>query len=483
MSESDAPGRPRPLCVDLDGTLIATDILWESVLLLVKRRPWKLFALPFWLAGGRANLKRRVCEHARPSPEALPYRSAVLSFIEDARRDGRSIHLVTASDQQIADRIAAHLGVFDEVVGSDGQRNLKASVKRAYLDEKFGPGGFDYLGDSAADLGIWKLSGRALTVNGSTSTIRRAKTSGEVREVYTRPRLGLRPWVKALRPHQWAKNVLLFVPAVLAHRYTDIPLMLQVLLAFFAFSFCASSVYVANDLLDLEADRQHRTKRKRPFAAGVLSIPAGILLGAGALAVGVGIALLALPTEFLLVLIGYLVLTSVYTVYLKQKLLVDVITLALLFTYRVLAGGVAASVEVSFWLLAFSLFFFTGLAFVKRYSELAALPEKNLDRVPGRNYGVSDLEVVKSFGPSCGVAAVLVMCLYIHSPEVTELYQREQILYLIAPVLLYWVGRIWFLAGRNQLDDDPVVFAIRDRISLLAGAVVAGIVVVARFGW
>jgi 4-hydroxybenzoate polyprenyltransferase len=471
----------RPICVDLDGTLVATDTLWESMLLLLRNRPLDLFMLPVWLMAGRAAFKRRISDRVRPAAASLPYREPVVAFIEDARSRGCAVHLVTAADQRIADAVAEHLGVFDGVFGSDGARNLKGHSKAAFLEEEFGPGKFDYLGDASGDVSIWKMAGRAFIVNGSPATVARARGAGDLVEVVKRPRGRAWALLRTLRPHQWMKNSLLFIPIIVGHHYTDLAVVLDVFISFFAFSLCASAVYVLNDLLDLESDRKHRSKRNRPLASGLVSIPTGIVLGAASLAVGLGLAFAFLPLAFVGVLAGYLALTTIYTLYLKQKLLVDVITLALLFTYRVLAGGVAASVPVSFWLLVFSLFFFTGLAFVKRYSELTALNEKQLDWVPGRNYGVADLEVVRTMGTSCGIAAVLVMCLYINSPDVHALYERSEILYLVAPVLLYWIGRVWFLAARNQLDDDPVVFAIRDRISLFAGLVMMGLIAVARF--
>ncbi len=469
--------------MDLDGTLIATDVLWESVLLLVRKAPTALLAAPFWALEGRATFKRRLAEHVQPNPAALPYRAEVVQLVEAARRDGRKVLLVTASDQAVADAVAEHLGLFDEALGSDGQRNLKGTKKGQYLAERFGKGGFDYAGDSSADLGVWSQAHRGHAVAASPSTVRRARAEGNVEPLPLVTPGSLRAAIRALRPHQWAKNVLLFVPAILAHRYRDPGVLFHLVLAFFSFSLCASSVYVLNDLLDLESDRQHRSKKRRPLASGALSIPSGIALGIGALAAGLGVAVVWLPLGFQLALLGYLALTTAYSVFLKRKLLLDVIMLALLFTYRVLAGGIAVNVDVSFWLLAFSLFFFTGLAFVKRYSELVALQEKELAWVPGRNYTVIDLDLVRSIGPASGIASVLVMCLYLNSPEVRELYAQPEVLILIAPVLLYWISRIWFLAGRNELDDDPVVFAIRDRVSLLTGAIVALLVLIARFPW
>jgi 4-hydroxybenzoate polyprenyltransferase len=407
----------------------------------------------------------------------------VLEVVRGAREAGRQVLLVTASDQRVADAVGRHLGLFDEVVGSDGARNLKGPEKARYLEGRFGAQGFDYVGDSMADLPVFAAAGRALVVGASTGVVAAARgVARDVEVIALEPRSKARALVKALRPHQWMKNLLLFVAPMLAH-VREPERLLEVVVAFLAFSFTASSVYVLNDLLDLEQDRQHRSKKNRPFAAGTLSIPLGLALFPAVMVAGVGLAAALLPGRFTLALLGYLALTTVYSVYLKRKLIVDVLTLAMLFTYRVLAGGIAVGVPVSFWLLAFSMFFFTGLAFVKRYSELVATQARDLDKVPGRNYWVSDLEIVKAVGPSSGLLAVLVFSLYINSPEVQRLYPHPEVLWAICPVLLYWIIRVWFLAGRNQLHDDPVVFAIRDRISYLAGAVTGGCLLAATFPW
>jgi 4-hydroxybenzoate polyprenyltransferase/phosphoserine phosphatase len=474
------PAGARALCLDLDGTLIATDALWESFLLLVKQRPHLVPLVPFWLLSGRARLKRKLADLVLPNAATLPYRPEVIAYVEKAKAEGRPVHLVTASDQKIADAVAAHLGLFDEAIGSDGTTNLKAERKKAYLEERFGAKGYDYIGDSSADLVLFASAGRALLVSASPSTVAKAKSQTETEEIVPRDAKRLGFVIKALRPHQWTKNVLLFVAAILAHKYTDVAVMAHALAGFAAFSLVASSVYVLNDLLDLEADRQHRTKKNRPFAAGKLSIPFGLALSSLVAVMGLSIALVFTPPLFGAVLVGYLVLTTAYSVYLKRKLIVDVLTLAGLFTYRVIAGGVAADVPVSFWLLGFSMFFFTGLAFVKRYSEVVAIIGKDQKRVPGRNYWAEDLDIIKTVGPACGLLAVLVFCLYINSANVQELYPRPEALWLIAPVMLYWITRIWFLAARNQLDDDPVVFALSDRISHLAALVTGACILAAK---
>lgn len=473
----------RPLCIDLDGTLIATDALWESFLLLVKARPYSVPAVPLWLMGGKAQLKRQLADRVLPDASALPYREAVVAMARKAREDGRQVYLVTASDQRIADRVAAHLPIFDEVIGSNGELNLKGPNKAKYLTDRFGDGAFDYVGDTDADLVLWKASGRAYVANASEAFLAKAKShAGSAEAVGTRTGSTARAVVKALRPHQWMKNILLFVAPLLAH-VRDTSVWIDVVLAFFAFSFVASSVYVLNDLLDLDADRRHRTKRNRPFASGALSIPMGLMMFPLVMGSGLAISLLFLPLPFTLALFGYLTLTTAYSVWLKRKMIVDVLMLASLFTYRVLSGGFAADVTVSFWLLAFSMFFFCGLAFVKRFSELIATMEKDVDKVPGRGYWVSDLDIIRAVGPASSFMAVLVFCLYMNSPEVQALYAQPQALWGIAPILLYWILRVWFLASRNQLHDDPVLFAIRDRISIFAGVLAVGCLVAAAVPW
>lgn len=471
-----------PLVVDLDGTLVATDTLWESVVLAVRNQPLACPGLAASLSQGRAALKGALAERVLPDAATLPYREEVLAHIRAAKAEGRAVYLVTAADQRIADGVAAHLGEFDEAIGTSGGRNLKAEEKAALLVERFGERGFEYLGDSEADLVVWPKAAKAVAVspNARVEQAARRKVPG-IEVIAPRERSKNKAIIKALRPHQWAKNALLFLPAILAHQYGDLGVMFQVALAFACFSLCASSVYVFNDLLDLEQDRVHRSKRKRPFAAGRLSIPFGLALGTGCLGIGVLSALILLPIEFTGVLLGYVIITSAYSVYLKRKMIVDVVTLASLFTYRVIAGGVASEVELSFWLLAFSMFFFTGLAFAKRYSELKVLESSNKESTPGRGYQVQDLGIISSVGPGCGLLGVLVFALYINSEAVLSIYGRPKALWLICPLLLYWVTRVWFLAARGQLDDDPVVFALKDKMSYVVGGLAVLFVAAAKF--
>ena len=480
-TESTPAPTKGPLCVDLDGTLVATDTLAESFLGLLKTAPWKLFALLAAWMGGRPKLKRFMARNAPVDPATLPYREEVLEEIRRARDDGRRVLLVTASDQGTADLVAGHLALFDEAIGSNGENNLKAQHKADYLTSRFEAGGFQYIGDSRADLPVWKAANEAIMVWPSSRTRMAAERSVPKARVLSERPSQWKAAVRELRPHQWAKNVLLFVPLYFSHQYTDLHLVFTAVMAFLSFCFCASSIYVLNDLVDLPSDRQHRTKSQRPLAAGTLSIPSGIVLSAGSLALAVTLAAIFVNSAFVLVLFGYVVLTTAYTFVLKQRMIVDVLTLASLFTYRVFAGGVAVSVSLSPWLLAFSIFFFTSLAFVKRYAELIQIKGDPTQSLKGRDYVPADLPIIASAGPAAGLIAVLVFALYINSPTMVVYYSRPEALWGICLILVYWIIRIWFLAARNQMHDDPVLFAVKDRISLAAGALVVACLLVARY--
>ena len=471
----------KPLCVDLDGTLVATDTTVETMLEVLKAAPWKLLAMLQALFAGRPALKRYLARNATVDAAALPYREEVLDEIRHAREQGRRVLLVTASDQSTADAVAAHLDLFDEAIGTHSDTNLKASQKAAYLVDRFGPEGFEYVGDSSADLPIWKAAGEAVMVAPTASTKRRAERGvPKSRVLVPRPNK-LKAAIKELRPHQWAKNVLLFVPLYFAHEYNDPKLVFTVVMAFFSFNFAASSIYVLNDLIDLPADRMHRSKRNRPLAAGALSIAEGLALSAGSLVLSLALAVQFVNPRFVLVVLGYVGLTTAYSFVLKQKMIIDVLTLASLFTYRVMAGGVAVNIPLSEWLLAFSIFFFTSLAFVKRYSELIHIKADGGKSLKGRNYVPADIPIITSAGPAAGLLAVLVFALYINTPAIIAYYPQHKVLWGICLVLVYWIMRIWFLAARDEMHDDPVLFAVKDRISLFAGALVVACLLIARY--
>ncbi|WP_206107806.1 UbiA family prenyltransferase [Paludisphaera rhizosphaerae] len=457
----------RPLCVDLDGTLIASDMLWESLFDVAKKRPSDLMKLPTWFVDGRAMLKRRLADRSDVDVTLLPYRADVLEFLRRERARGRRVVLATAADERIANEIAEHLEVFDEVIASDGQRNLKGRAKREVLEARFGAGGFDYIGDSTSDCEVWSSAADALVVGGRL--VRRCR--GIVREpaMVFETQSRIRPLIRAMRPHQWAKNVLLFVVPLVAHAF-DVATWMAAAVAFVCFSLTASSVYILNDLLDLEADRRHVRKRLRPFASGAASIPAGVAVSLASLAAAAALAA-TLPPAFGGLLLLYLVLTTLYSTVFKRRLMIDVVCLAGLYTLRIVAGGAAVSIVPSHWLLAFSMFFFLSLAFAKRYSELSRC--RVAGRLPGRGYGLEDLDLIRSLGPTSSYVCVLVFAMYLNSPDVHSHYRRPEILWLMSPVLLYWLSRLWFLACRKQLDEDPVLFALHDRISRVCGVIMA----------
>ena len=469
-----------PLCVDLDGTLIKTDLLWESLLVLLKQNPLLVVLLPLWLFRGKAYLKHEIARRVTLDASTLPYDQALVEFLTEERRSGRELMLATASHVTFARAVATHLGLFDErVFGTNSSVNLKGARKVALLVERYGTRRFAYAGNSTADFPVWAEASEAIVVNASAAVVSRARTLTTVSRVFSTPVTWVKQVAKALRVHQWAKNVLVFVPVLASHQLTNGRLLLQAGLAFFSFSLCASSVYIVNDCLDLESDRRHPRKRNRPFASGSLSIPFGLALAAACLLGGILLAF-ALPRLFWFVLAGYLVLTTAYSLYLKQFVLLDVIILAQLYTVRVYGGGAATGVPPSHWLLTFSLFLFLSLALVKRFTELRLMSQAEGEGLPGRGYWVTDVEHVSSIGTASGLLAVLVLALYISSKEVLLLYTHADVLWLVCPVMLYWISRVWMLAYRNRMDDDPVVFAVKDPKSYAMAAVIAAILFFAK---
>lgn len=457
-----------PLCVDLDGTLIHSDLLFESALLLVKRNPLFIFRMLGWLLRGKAALKAEIAARVVLNAASLPYNRQLVEWLKLEHLSGRSLWLCTATHSTLAERVAEHLGIFAGVLASDGQSNLAGDAKAQRLIERFGARGFDYCGNERRDLAVWSHANGAIVVSAGASLERAAAGVTSVVRSFPSQTSFLRAAIRALRPHQWVKNALIAVPLLAAHGSRDAHSMLAVLLAIVAFCACASSVYILNDLLDLEADRAHQRKRKRPFASGDLSIAAGLAAFPVLLVLGVLIALL-LPVKFQLVFAGYYALTCAYSFGLKGRVIVDAIALAGLYTIRVIAGAAAAGVPLSFWLLLFSVFLFLSLAFVKRYAELDALRRRQGLRAVGRGYHVEDLAVLQSLGTAAGYLSVLVLALYINSPEVSALYARPKMIWLLCVLVLYWISRVWMKAQRGEMHDDPVVFALKDRPSLAVG--------------
>ncbi|HET9183510.1 MAG TPA: UbiA family prenyltransferase [Candidatus Angelobacter sp.] len=451
-----------PLCVDLDGTLLRSDLAWECILSILKSRPLLLLRMPWWLLQGRACLKQRLAQNASIDIARLPYRQEIIDLIRERREAGSRTVLVTASIRELATEIADALKCFDAVHASEIGRNLKGSAKAKLLESEFGHGGFDYVGDARADLSVWKIC-RSAYVVGPQRLGRRAARVAEVARIFPVKTAGFRTWVSALRGHHWFKNLLLFLPVLLAHKM-DFRSLLSVGWGFLLFGMCASGLYVLNDLLDLHSDREHPWKHKRPFAAGDVAIVTGLLIGVVLLGVSLSCALLVNP-KFAAVLVLYAILTMWYSLRLKKVVILDVFILSSFYTVRICAGAVITSTPLSQWFLSFSLFFFLSLAMAKRYSELLHAGELVKQGNSGRGYLPADRDLILNLGVATGFSAVVIFCLYVNSSSVAALYRTPQVLFLLAPVLAYWLSRLWLKAHRGELYDDPITLALRDRES------------------
>lgn len=483
-----------PLCVDLDGTLVKSDTLIDAVLLLVRQQPSSPLHWPRWVSKGRAGFKREITGRAQVDVEFLPYNQPLLEYLREQRALGRRIYLATAADIGFARQVAAHFGdLFTGVLASDGTLNLAGANKLKAFQNLF-PQGFTYIGNAIPDRTLLRESVLPMVANPHRK-LRKAllRDRTAIHREFIDRRSTSKVFLKTIRAHQWAKNALIFLPTILAHDFSGRSLT-ACLLAFFSLSFCASATYIINDLLDIEADRRHPRKRLRPFASGDLSPIAGVAIVVAFFLIALTLAvlvphtvthfngtvqrtgLLQAPDSFVLWLGIYTVTTLAYSFVLKRMVLVDVIVLSGLYTIRLLAGAAASGVFISEWLAAFSIFFFLSLAFVKRFSELELMVASGRDKASGRGYGTGDIEQLRALGTSSAFAAVVVLSMYISNLTAAHLYTHMSRLWLIEPVLILWISRVWLLASRGQLHEDPVVYAITDRMSWLLGAVCALIV-------
>src|SRR5262245_2455747 len=447
-----------PLVVGLHGTWRRTELRLESAVRLTERRPWLVLFMAVWLLTGRAHLKRKIFQRVQIDVSLLPPHEELLTWLRDEKARGRRLILATASDYQQACLVAEPLGLFDTVLGSDGQRNLKGREKLKTIVNVCGEE-FDYVGNSSSDLAIWRDCRHAILVNTSRRVERSARRAGNVLRVFP-PSLGFQDTLRSMRFYQWVKNLLLFVPAITSHTIFNGPVAGNATLAFFSFGFAASAAYILNDLLDLEEDRRHATKKQRPFASGRTLIGSGIVLAIASLLASAAIASLV-PEAFATALLTYLILTSFYSVLLKRVLVIDVLVLALLYTLRVIAGHLATGVAFSFWLLSFAFFLFLSLAFSKRAADLIQHQQDNQEAVPGRSYVITDLDAICVAGISSGFLSSLVLSLYIISDSVQLLYQRPALLWGLQPILLYYITRLWILCRRGELTDDPLLYTVK----------------------
>nr|WP_315429379.1 UbiA family prenyltransferase [uncultured Albidiferax sp.] len=479
--EFPTPNTNRIIAVDLDGTLIRTDMLIESIFLLLRTLPHKFFESILWLIKGKAYFKNKVADNVTPSAATLPYNVNLLFWLNEQKASGASLILATASDSRLAHAISDHLQIFDKFIGTK-DTNLAAENKRDVLVEHYGRNGFEYVGNSKADISVWEVASVVHVVNPERGVLAKAVAMGRIGKIFDDRPGYFSVLRKALRLHQWAKNLLVFVPLLAAHKITDFNLLMNALLAFMCFGACASSVYLLNDMLDLQDDRQHRTKRNRPLAAGTFPVFHAILWIPGLLVSSFGAALLWLPVQFSVVLLAYYALTLAYSLSLKRIVMFDVVALAMLYTVRVVAGAAATALATTFWILAFCMFIFLSLAFVKRYTELYDAREKgHQKKAPGRGYVASDFELLASLGGSAGYLSVLVLALYINDTLAQALYKHPQWLWAACPLLLFWLSRVWIIAHRGEMHDDPIVFALRDHTSRWVGICFFGIFALASF--
>jgi 4-hydroxybenzoate polyprenyltransferase/phosphoserine phosphatase len=472
------PGKLRPLVVDLDGTLVRSDLLVESTFIYLGQNPFRAAGLLAILWRGKAGLKAEIAAKTEIDVTGLPYDEDVLSLIRERRAAGHQIFLASASNERYVRAIADHLGLFDGFFASNNTENLSSAAKARRLVKNFGKSGFDYVGNGRADLSVWAVASQRVAVRVAPALRSKLLDMDPGVTVLESPKGRTRAWIRLLRVHQWAKNGLVFVPLVTAQRF-DLLALREALGAFFAFSLTASAMYILNDLVDLDADRKHPTKRRRPLAAGTVSITTAVFLIPALLATGF-VGATAITPSLAAVLLAYLVLTTAYTFALKRKMLVDVIALASLYTIRVVAGAVAISVTMSEWLLGFSMFIFTALALIKRYVELIARLDKDLSDPTNRNYRKSDLDIVAALAAAASFNAVTIFALYISSDAVRPLYRHPEALWLICPILMYWLGRALLMAQRRLMDDDPIVFALRDWNSYVALGLIGLILLGAR---
>ncbi len=459
-----------PLVVDLDGTLLHSDLLFETGMSFIRKEPQKIYKILGWVSKGKIALKQGLANTTQINIAALPYNDEVIRIIKREKDKGRTIVLATASYESLANQVAEHLQLFDRVLATTSESNLSAENKRDLLVEHYGKGGFDYIGNAKDDLPVWAAAREAIAVDPTPKVERAAKKQNNLKSVIHSDPSGLKDWIRAIRLHQWMKNILIFVPLLAAHQLSDPTQIYLGILAFLFFGLCASSVYILNDLLDLSDDRQHTTKKYRPFASGKLSIKSGLIAFPILLMIAFVGAWYLLPIRFSMVLIAYYVLTLFYSLLLKRQMVIDVITLAMLYTLRIIAGVAAFSLTLTFWILAFSMFMFLSLALVKRYTELyEAKQSGQTKKTTGRGYFPNDIEMISSFGATSGYLAVMVLALYVHDQATVSLYQKPYIMWMACPLLLFWITRVWMIAHRGEMHDDPVVFAARDRTSLVVG--------------
>lgn len=472
-----------PLVVDLDDTLILTDSLHENIISLVKEKPAIFPRLPFLLKEGKAKFKEYVYKNSSFSVETLPYRMELVNYLRAERDKGREIILATAAYEGIATDVANYLGCFDKVLATNKNNNLRGDNKLRAIQSEVGDD-FVYAGDHNIDLSIWSYAKGAIICGSNTDELSKqvSKLGIPIEALFINEKPTLKIWLKAIRIHQWIKNILIFIPLLMAFQFYEIKQIFQVLIAFFAFSLGASATYILNDLWDLNSDRQHKRKCKRPFAASIISIPSA--LKASMLLLGSGMLLsLYVSTYFFLIFLLYLIITTVYSLKFKKEVLVDIIILSLLYTIRIIAGGIVSNIFPSYWLITFSILIFLSLATIKRCGELVSMSKEQKSSIVGRGYTKGDLDILWPLGVSSYIGAVIVFGLYINEPSTTILYAYPSLLWLVQLILFYMIGNLWIKTKHGLMHDDPIVFLIKDQKSLLLLSCMGILLLFAHYGF
>jgi len=468
----------RPLCVDLDGTLLRTDLLWESFLRLLRQRPVTALLALLQLLRGRSRLKAFIGMRVQLAGCCIPFNENFLAWLKTEKANGRRLVLATASDAALAKQILPE-GLFTEVIGSDAGQNLKGRNKLEVLRQKF-PDGYDYAGNSTADRPIWNAAHSSILVNAPQRIEEELARSGKLEAIFPAECTGRGLWLRALRLHQWSKNALVFVPAITSHSIFRPVILWPLAVLFLSLSLAASSLYIVNDLLDLDADRKHPRKSQRPFASARLPIIGGLLAAPLLLTLALGVALL-LSWRTMFVVAAYAALSFAYSLVLKRIAPLDMFALAALYIFRIAAGGVTVGIHLTSWLILFSLFFFLSLACCKRVAELVLLRRAGVRQASGRGYGDIDLEQMNTFGVAATYTSSVIFALYLNSAQVRLLYAYPVWLWLLVPLVLYWQTRVWMLTWRAEMQDDPVAFALRDRFSYALGLITSLVILAAKF--
>jgi 4-hydroxybenzoate polyprenyltransferase len=462
----------RNLVVDLDGTLVLTDMLFESLILFIKFRSYRILFLLMHLLRGKVEFKNFISNEIEGllNVKSLPYNQKLIKWIYDQKKNGAKVFLATATHESIAKKIGLHLKLFDGIFATKNI-NLKGLVKKDCLISAFGKKGYEYVGNAKSDLPVWESSSICYIVAPELGVLRAAQKINKVEIIFNSRSSYFFNLISSLRAHQWTKNILIFVPLFASHNFFDLHLLSQSVIAFLTFGLCASSAYLTNDLLDLQEDRLHATKRLRPIASGQFPIFHAFMLVPILLSISFCISALLLTKVYCLVLFFYFTLAVTYSLYLKRLAIFDVTTLAILYITRIVAGSTSNNLPISLWMFLFCMFIFLSLAFLKRYTELfdqrqASSREKSL----GRGYFPSDFELLTSYGIASGYISVLILALYFNDPLSIALYKNQLWALLSCPLLILWISRMWLIAHRGEMHDDPVLFVIKDTTSIVIGA-------------